>query len=129
MPRIRAIDLFCGTGGLSLGLKQAGIEVVAGIDVERRCEYPYEHNLEAKFVERSVADVTAEGLNELWGEGSPRLLAGCAPCQLFLANVVARTPLRTRTGGSLMILSPRARDSSGLRHDGERSEARQGLDV
>ena len=52
MSNIRAIDLFCGTGGLSLGLQQAGIEVVVGIDLEHRCKYPYEHNLNAQFIER-----------------------------------------------------------------------------
>ena len=29
------IDLFCGCGGLSLGFKQAGYQVLAGIDHER----------------------------------------------------------------------------------------------
>lgn len=92
MPRIRAIDLFCGTGGLSLGLKQAGIEVVAGIDVERRCQYPYEHNLNAQFIEASVVDVTAKTLNQLWGEGTLRLLAGCAPCQPFSSQRRGKDP-------------------------------------
>lgn len=92
MSNIRAIDLFCGTGGLSLGLQQAGIEVVAGIDLERRCKYPYEHNLNAQFIEASVVDVTAETLNELWGEGTLRLLAGCAPCQPFSSQRRGKDP-------------------------------------
>lgn len=92
MPNIRAIDLFCGTGGLSLGLQQAGIEVVAGIDLERRCKYPYEHNLNAQFIEASVVDVTAEMLDQLWGEGTQRLLAGCAPCQPFSSQRRGKDP-------------------------------------
>lgn len=92
MPNIRAIDLFCGTGGLSLGLQQAGIEVVAGIDLERRCKYPYEHNLNAQFIEASVVDVTAEMLDQLWGEGTLRLLAGCAPCQPFSSQRRGKDP-------------------------------------
>ena len=31
---ISAVDLFCGVGGLTHGLQQAGINVTAGIDVE-----------------------------------------------------------------------------------------------
>ena len=29
---IKAVDLFCGVGGLTYGLQKAGIPVVAGID-------------------------------------------------------------------------------------------------
>ena len=81
--KIAAIDLFCGTGGLSLGLKQGGIQVVAGIDNASSCSYPYSHNIKARFIERSVCDVTGKELNRLWGHSDVRLLAGCAPCQPF----------------------------------------------
>ena len=80
---ISAIDLFCGTGGLSLGLKQGGGRVVAGIDNAASCAYPYEENIKAKFVRESVREVTGDELKRLWGRSSVRLLAGCAPCQPF----------------------------------------------
>ena len=80
---ISAIDLFCGTGGLSLGLKQGGVRVVAGIDNAASCAYPYEENIKAKFVRESVREVTGDELKRLWGRSSVRLLAGCAPCQPF----------------------------------------------
>lgn len=83
---IAAIDLFCGAGGLSLGLKQAGVEVVAGIDLDPACQYPYEQNLKAKFLLKDVGDVKGEHLQELWPEGKIRLLAGCAPCQPFSSH-------------------------------------------
>ena len=31
---IKAVDLFCGVGGLTYGLQKAGIPVVAGIDID-----------------------------------------------------------------------------------------------
>ena len=34
-PRPRAIDLFCGAGGLSLGLRDAGFSVLVGADANR----------------------------------------------------------------------------------------------
>ena len=34
-PRPWAIDLFCGAGGLSVGLEDAGFSVVAGADLDR----------------------------------------------------------------------------------------------
>ncbi|PKI89861.1 DNA (cytosine-5-)-methyltransferase [Actinomycetales bacterium SN12] len=83
---IAAIDLFCGAGGLSLGLKQAGVHVVAGIDLDPACQYPYEQNLKAKFLHRDVGSVTGVELNELWPDGHLRLLAGCAPCQPFSSH-------------------------------------------
>jgi len=31
----KAIDLFCGCGGISVGLQKAGFKVIAGIDIEK----------------------------------------------------------------------------------------------
>lgn len=81
--QISAIDLFCGAGGLSLGLKNAGIEVVAGVDVDPACRFPYEENLKARFIEKDVGELGGRDLETLWAPGKPRLLAGCAPCQPF----------------------------------------------
>lgn len=81
---IAAVDLFCGIGGLSYGLASAGVDVVAGIDVDSSCKFPFEANVNgARFIERDVCNVTAEQLSDLWPEGATRLLAGCAPCQPF----------------------------------------------
>lgn len=82
-PRFAAIDLFCGAGGLSYGLQAAGISVVAGIDLDASCKYPFEANIEAPFLRMDVRDVTAEHLAPLWNDAEVRLLAGCAPCQPF----------------------------------------------
>lgn len=80
---VSAIDLFCGAGGLSLGLKQAGVDVVAGYDIDLACKYPYEQNIGAAFVRKDVRKVTGAELNRHWVKGSIRVLAGCAPCQPF----------------------------------------------
>jgi site-specific DNA-cytosine methylase len=63
---ISAVDLFCGVGGLSYGLQQAGISVVAGVDVDTRCAYPFEQNIDAPFLEMDVRDLTAAHLKRLW---------------------------------------------------------------
>ena len=99
---IAAIDLFCGAGGLSLGLAQAGVNVVAGIDLDPACRYPYERNLDAAFLLRDVADLSGDDLCELWPEGSVRLLAGCAPCQPFSSH---RRGLDTRGDDKWSLLS------------------------
>lgn len=80
---IGCIDLFCGSGGLSLGLSQAGIRVIAGIDIESHCAWPFQHNLNAAFIHESVTNIDGDDLSQLWPDNSIRLLAGCAPCQPF----------------------------------------------
>ena len=82
-PHVAAVDLFCGAGGLSHGLQEAGISVIAGIDVDPKCRFPFEQNIEASFLERDVRSIGADHLRRLWPEGAVTLLAGCAPCQPF----------------------------------------------
>ena len=84
--KITAIDLFCGAGGLSAGLKEAAIDVVAGIDVDPACRYPFERNIGGVFIQQDVASVTGEQLQHLWNTDGPTLLAGCAPCQPFSSH-------------------------------------------
>ncbi len=83
VPRVFAIDLFCGAGGLSNGLQDAGIPVLAGIDVDEQCRFPFETNIGSPFLNMDVRDVDAEHLNSLWEGSEVRLLAGCAPCTPF----------------------------------------------
>nr|DAZ06469.1 MAG TPA: Cytosine specific methyltransferase [Caudoviricetes sp.] len=84
MKSIQAIDLFCGAGGLSYGLLLEGINVVAGVDIDSYCKFPYEKNIGASFIEKSVSDISSNELNHFWEDSSQfTLLAGCAPCQTF----------------------------------------------
>ena len=80
---IEAVDLFCGVGGLTAGLRNKGIRVRAGYDIDAACAFPYEENNGAEFVLKDVADVTADEILSRYTTGSTRLLAGCAPCQPF----------------------------------------------
>ena len=80
---ISAVDLFCGVGGLTYGLEQAGIKVNAGIDIDETCKYAYEQNNEADFICKDIIDVTGEDISALYPEDDIKLLVGCAPCQPF----------------------------------------------
>jgi DNA (cytosine-5)-methyltransferase 1 len=77
------VDLFCGVGGLTRGLEDAGIDVRLGIDVDPACEYPYTKNNKARFLKKSVEAVESHEINKAFRKGCLRLLAGCAPCQTF----------------------------------------------
>ena len=60
--KIYAIDLFCGAGGLTHGLIQAGINVIAGIDLDPDCQWAYEHNNKTKYINSDISDVTGQDL-------------------------------------------------------------------
>ena len=80
---VAAIDLFCGAGGLTHGLVKAGIPVVAGIDLDPHCRFPFEANNKSKFILRNVANVTSDDLLSDFPTGTTKILVGCAPCQPF----------------------------------------------
>jgi DNA (cytosine-5)-methyltransferase 1 len=83
VSKISCVDLFCGAGGLTHGFFLEGIPVVAGIDMDPACRFPYESNNSARFIERDISTVSPADLRKLFGEADIRILAGCAPCQPF----------------------------------------------
>lgn len=83
MREAAVVDIFCGIGGLTHGFVKEDFQVVAGIDTDATCKYAFEKNNGAKFIEKDVADLTAEEVLALYPEGSTKLLVGCAPCQPF----------------------------------------------
>lgn len=82
-PRGSVIDLFCGAGGLSHGFKLEGFNIVAGVDIDEKCRYPFERNNDAPFLLEDVGAINAKSLNDRFLPGMPRILVGCAPCQPF----------------------------------------------
>lgn len=84
---VKAIDLFCGAGGLTHGLIKSGINVIAGYDIEESCKFAYEYNNKAQFFVQDITTLNPNEINQLFKtKGSPyTLLAGCAPCQPFSA--------------------------------------------
>ncbi len=82
---IIAVDLFCGAGGLTRGLLDAGIAVKKGFDNDPGLKDTYEkNNPGVKFFCRDISEVTKEEVLEgLNTKDNFLLLAGCAPCQPF----------------------------------------------
>lgn len=83
---IKTVDLFCGVGGLTYGLQKAGIPVVAGIDIDKSCEYAYTHNNDCEFIGKSVEEVTGKEIKKLLSGADIKILVGCAPCQPFSSH-------------------------------------------
>lgn len=83
LPRIEVVDLFCGIGGLSYGMKSKGFHILAGYDIDWTCQFAYEKNNEAKFVHNDIRQVTAAEIKTQYSKNAIKVLAGCAPCQPF----------------------------------------------
>ena len=79
------IDLFCGIGGLSYGLKCQGMKILAGFDLDYTCQYAYETNTGGNFYYRDVKTISGDEINKLYSQKKNviKVLAGCAPCQPF----------------------------------------------
>ena len=81
---IKVVDFFCGIGGLTHGLIRAGLNVVAGIDSDKSCQFAYEaNNKGATFIHRGIEEFSARELKALFKGAKWRVLVGCAPCQPF----------------------------------------------
>ena len=83
---IKAIDFFCGAGGLTRGLLDAGIEVLGGVDIdERLCKTYTFNNKPSSFICQDIRKLNIHDLrNELGiSECDTTLYAACTPCQPF----------------------------------------------
>lgn len=84
-----AIDLFCGAGGLTCGLKEAGFKVIAGIELEAVAARTYKTNHADHILYE--ADIRSLNPVKIMEElqlkpGELDLLAGCPPCQGFSSH-------------------------------------------
>ena len=83
MHKPTAIDLFCGCGGMGLGLEQARFEVLYANDISKDAISTYKANLNADMVEcKDVARVNPRSLQRKIGRDVDIIVAG-TPCQGF----------------------------------------------
>ena len=83
---IKAIDFFCGAGGLTRGLLNAGIEVLAGVDNDERLKETYTYNNKpSRFINKDISKIKIGELRAELGiqKGDITLYAACTPCQPF----------------------------------------------
>ncbi|MGA8763642.1 MAG: DNA cytosine methyltransferase [Candidatus Sulfotelmatobacter sp.] len=85
-----AIDLFCGCGGISAGLRDAGFRVIAGADIEPNYICTFRHNFpHAQAITDNLTLVDPHQLMKRMDiqPGQLDILAGGPPCQGFSKNV------------------------------------------
>jgi DNA (cytosine-5)-methyltransferase 1 len=97
-PPFKALDLFAGCGGLTLGLKQCGFEVLGAVECERTAIEGYRANHpETRLWPVDIQELVPEQVKQDLGlrKGELDLLAGCPPCQGF-------SSMRTLNGARLI---------------------------
>jgi DNA (cytosine-5)-methyltransferase 1 len=94
-PRLTAVDLFAGAGSLSLGLTDAGFDVVGAVELDDLAAETYELNHpDTVLWDCDIREVAASEILDTLGvrKGQLDLLASCPPCQGF-------SSVRTLNGG------------------------------
>ena len=92
---VKVFDFFCGCGGASCGFRQAGMDIVYGLDCDKVSQSSFRRNFPAAAFESSdIRNVEAVSLRTLVNahRPSPVLFCGCAPCQPFSKQNTVRPP-------------------------------------
>ena len=84
--KLIAVDLFCGVGGTTLGLKKAGFKVIGAVDNMPEAVRGYKMNhRKVKVWQESIQKISPEDMMKALNikKGEIDLVAGCPPCQGF----------------------------------------------
>jgi DNA (cytosine-5)-methyltransferase 1 len=113
-PPLTAVDLFCGAGGLSRGLADAGIAVLAAADNWAPAQRTYEANFGHPFLRADLGDEHPEAVADALDlPAGPDIVVGGPPCQGFSIQRIggdadARNDLVLRFAALALALGPRA---------------------
>ena len=91
---MRTIDLFSGAGGLSLGLRDAGWETVAAVEIDPSANETFRAN----FPETQLIEARIQGVDFTRWRGKVDLIAGGPPCQPFSVAGLGRASNDPRDG-------------------------------
>lgn len=80
---MRVVELFCGAGGMSLGLKRAGFEIVQAYDFWDKAVEVYRKNLGGPAWQADLKDIFRIG--PMVAALAPDMICGGPPCQDFSA--------------------------------------------
>ena len=93
---IAVFDFFCGCGGASEGFRQAGLDIVFGLDHDHDAATTFKRNFPEAgeaFYEGCISSLDSQVLDRLCASlgNTAKLFCGCAPCQPFTRQKTTRT--------------------------------------
>jgi len=87
IKNLKAVDFFCGSGGMTYGLERAGIDVLAGIDVDPECKKTYEvNNPNSIFINEDIQTMNINILKKMLKiekNDENMVFIACSPCQYW----------------------------------------------
>jgi DNA (cytosine-5)-methyltransferase 1 len=91
-PKLKAVDLFCGAGGFTLGLTAAGFEVLGAVDSWDIAVNTYRKNFRHNIVHSPIEKLApAQFLSGIGAQiGDIDLIVGGPPCQGFSVQRIGR---------------------------------------
>lgn len=106
MIKLKAVDFFCGAGGMSQGLIDAGINVIGALDNDPTCKETYEANHPgSKFLLENVKEYPVKKLSQnipgLKKKDPNMIFIGCSPCQHW--SIIRHTRNTSKSTSNLLI--------------------------
>lgn len=102
---IKAIDFFCGGGGMTQGLIQSGVNVLAGVDLDEEAKETYEiNNQPSVFVQGDINDLPLNYFEENFAvkkNDDNMIFVGCSPCQFY--SIINTDRSRSKQGKDLLM--------------------------
>lgn len=92
--QLKAVDFFCGAGGVSCGFSNIGIKVLGGIDIDAQFKKTYEENNKTLFLNEDVSNLEPQKLQELLPivqNDDNLIFVGCSPCQYYSNQISDKT--------------------------------------
>lgn len=85
------LDLFCGCGGMSKGLEDAGLNVIAGIDIWNQAINSYKKNFNHQGICEDLTKLSPEQFQQKYNQDNKQIdiIVGGPPC--FIAGTFVQT--------------------------------------
>jgi len=80
---LKTLDLFCGCGGMSKGLLDAGLNIVAGIDKDESAVRSYKKNFQHLAIQAFLEKLPPDEFSHKYNIKDVDIIVGGPPCQGF----------------------------------------------